>query len=506
MDNMRKEGYLLKGGKVSWKKYYFLMDTNMINPKLSYYEDEEQCNSKPKGVFYFSSHVKYSRLTNGSKPNCFELKTNNWSKRLLLHAEQKKEFEAWEFAIGTLIYNLQTISTYGRCPRKSCYFFALKGERFEMTKNYIPINKIGQGSYGVVISAQDEKTKMRVAVKKISRTFNNLHDTRRIVREVRILRHLKHENIIQLIDLPIPPRKHLFEDIYIVTDLMSFNLRQLIRSDQSICNDHIRYICVQILRALKYLHSAGIMHRDIKPDNILINREWKTKICDFGNSISINAPSYNNGRKLTEYVSTRWYRAPEIMLCNYYTEAIDVWSLGCIMAELIQRRPLFPGKNYEDQITHIIHFLGKPEITKLNFINNKRAKKFVTGLPHSNPRCMESYFSGSDNMGLCVLRKLLELNPAQRISVADSLEHSYFYPGRDASAEIYADTTIDLASIDKAELARDSMQCLLYDEIGYFHSSPESMKEITKLKGESPKYLRILGKRKKKRIYENKKI
>lgn len=134
---------------------------------------------------------------------------------------------------------------------------------------------------------------------------------------------------------------------------------------------------MQILRGLKYVHSANVLHRDLKPSNLLLNASCDLKICDFGLARTAAEKS-----TMTEYVVTRWYRAPELLLsCEQYTAAIDVWSVGCIMAELLGRRPLLPGKDYVDQLKLIIKTLGAPTEDDLTFITSQKARAYIRALP-----------------------------------------------------------------------------------------------------------------------------
>ncbi len=156
---------------------------------------------------------------------------------------------------------------------------------------------------------------------------------------------------------------------------MDSDLYKIIKSNQELSDDHYKFIIYQIFRALLFLHSANIVHRDIKPSNILINEDCIIKLCDFGLSRNIKDGDRLN---LTEYVVTRYYRAPEVMLCSHqYSKSIDVWSAGCTFAELISKTYLFPGDNYLSQIKLIIETLGTPSDEDIEFITNQHAKNYV---------------------------------------------------------------------------------------------------------------------------------
>ncbi|VDL92327.1 unnamed protein product [Schistocephalus solidus] len=220
----------------------------------------------------------------------------------------------------------------------------VNGQVFSVGSRFTDLSYIGEGSYGMVVSAFDHKRNEMVAIKKIM-PFEHQTYCQRTYREIHILRHFDHENIIPLYDAFT---SEIFEDmkeIYIVEKFMETDLYKLLKV-QKLSADHICYFLYQILRGLKYIHSANVLHRDLKPSNILLNRMCDLRICDFGLA-RIADPECDQAGLLTEYVATRWYRAPEIMLTSkIYTKAIDLWSVGCILAEMYSNRVLFPGKHY----------------------------------------------------------------------------------------------------------------------------------------------------------------
>lgn len=255
-----------------------------------------------------------------------------------------------------------TVASTHAPPYRSHTFPAGK-HTFTVDERYTMIRAIGSGAYGVVISARDQKTDQNVAIKMVPKAFSDEIDAKRILREIKLLKHLRHENIVQLMDMMPPNVQYLedFKDVYLVADLMETDLHRIIYSKQKLSIDHVQYFVYQVLRGLKYIHSCRILHRDLKPSNLLVNSNCDLKICDFGlarglheKSSSVNGDDEEDRAStmlLTEYVVTRWYRAPEIMLaCHEYSYPIDVWSVGCIFAELIQRKPFFPGDDYIDQV------------------------------------------------------------------------------------------------------------------------------------------------------------
>jgi tRNA A-37 threonylcarbamoyl transferase component Bud32 len=234
--------------------------------------------------------------------------------------------------------------------------FAGGKHTFTVDKRYSLIRVIGSGAYGVVISSNDTKTDTNVAIKMVPKCFSDEIDAKRILREIKLLKHFRHDNIVQIMDMMPPNVKCLedFTDVYIVADLMETDLHRIIYSKQKLSMDHVQYFVYQVMRGLKYIHSCKVLHRDLKPSNLLVNANCDLKICDFGLARGIRDKDEEGGggtMLLTEYVVTRWYRAPEIMLaCHEYSYPVDVWSVGCIFAELVLRKPYFPGDDYIDQV------------------------------------------------------------------------------------------------------------------------------------------------------------
>ncbi|KAG9131235.1 hypothetical protein Leryth_006094 [Lithospermum erythrorhizon] len=210
---------------------------------------------------------------------------------------------------------------------------------------------VGKGSYGVVGSAVDTHTGEKVAIKKINDVFDHVSDATRILREIKLLRLLRHPDIVEIKHIVLPPSRREFRDIYVVFELMESDLHQVIKANDELTPEHHQFFLYQLLRGLKYIHTANVFHRDLKPKNILANADCKLKICDFG----LARVSFNDAPSAifwTDYVATRWYRAPELCgsFFSKYTPAIDMWGIGCIFAELLTGKPLFPGKNVVHQL------------------------------------------------------------------------------------------------------------------------------------------------------------
>ncbi|KAL8745579.1 MAG: hypothetical protein Q9190_002291 [Brigantiaea leucoxantha] len=306
------------------------------------------------------------------------------------------------------------------------------GTTFEITSRYTDLQPVGMGAFGLVCSAKDQLTGQAVAVKKIMKPFSTPVLAKRTYRELKLLKHLRHENIISLSDIFISP----LEDIYFVTELLGTDLHRLLTS-RPLEKQFIQYFLYQILRGLKYVHSAGVVHRDLKPSNILVNENCDLKICDFGLA-RIQDP------QMTGYVSTRYYRAPEIMLTwQKYDVEVDIWSAGCIFAEMLEGKPLFPGKDHVNQFSIITELLGTPPDDVIKTIGSENTLRFVQSLPKRERQPLSNKFKNADPLAIDLLEKMLVFDPRMRVRAGDGLAHEYLAPYHDPSDEPVADEKFD---------------------------------------------------------------
>ncbi|KAG2452491.1 hypothetical protein HYH02_002730 [Chlamydomonas schloesseri] len=346
------------------------------------------------------------------------------------------------------------------CPIPGKARYVLWRSTFEIDDKYVPIKAIGKGAFGVVCSAKDTKTGEKVAIKKIGNAFENLIDARRTLREIKLLRHLRHENIIQVKDVLKPPSRDNFNDVYIIYELMDTDLHQIIRSSQTLTNEHFQYFIYQVLRGLKYVHTANVLHRDLKPSNLLLNASCDLKIADFG----LARTGTEKQNFMTEYVVTRWYRAPELLLsCDTYTTAIDVWSVGCILAELLGRKPLLPGKDYVDQLKLIIKTLGPPSEEDLGFITSSKARAYIRALPPSEKINFRKLFPDADPLAIDLMEKMLQFDPRKRIDVIQALKHPWLAQLHEEAAEPAAPGEFVL-DFDEMTLNETGVRQMIYDE------------------------------------------
>jgi mitogen-activated protein kinase 1/3 len=342
---------------------------------------------------------------------------------------------------------------------------------FDVGPRYTKLAYIGEGAYGMVASATDNVTNTRVAIKKIS-PFEHQTYCQRSLREIKILRRFQHENIIDIRDIIQAKTIDELKDVYIVQCLMETDMYKLLKT-QKLSNDHICYFLYQILRGLKYIHSANVLHRDLKPSNLLVNTTCDLKICDFGLA-RVADPNHDHVGFLTEYVATRWYRAPEIMLNSKgYSKAIDVWSVGCILAELFSNRPIFPGKHYLDQLNLILGVLGSPTPEDLNCIINDKARGYLQSLPPKARVPWTKMFPTADHSGLDLLDKMLTFNPHTRITVEDALAHPYLAQYYDPTDEPVAAEPFTF-EMELDDLPKERLKQLIFEETNLLKQNQDS--------------------------------
>jgi len=339
---------------------------------------------------------------------------------------------------------------------------------FEVDERYDPIRTVGKGSFGIVCSCSDKQTGRRVAIKKVTKAFDNPLDAKRTLREIKLLRHMSHENIIPLLDIQPPPggttSYREFGDVYEVTELMEADLHKIIYSQQ-LSDDHCQCFLYQLMKALKYIHSAHIIHRDLKPDNLLVNKNCDLKLCDFG-----LARFNDDAREMTEYVVTRWYRAPELILTKHYDNSIDIWSAGCILAEMLLQRPLFKGDNYLHQIEVICEVLGTPTEADLWFIDAAKRDYIMEKVGQKARRPWASVLPQASPAALDLLDRIFQWDPRTRITAAESLEHAYLAEYHDPADEPSAEARFDFDfTYEEQELRKEQCQAMIWNEMLAFH-------------------------------------
>jgi serine/threonine protein kinase len=259
---------------------------------------------------------------------------------------------------------------------------------------------------------------------------------------------------------------------------MDTDLGSVIRSPQPLSDDHCKYFLYQLLRGLKFIHSANILHRDLKPRNLLVNSNCDLQISNFGLARA-NLPDLTIKAAIgTDYVANRWYKAPEVLLTySEYTTAIDVWSVGVIFGELLQREPLFRGHNSEDQCEYIFNLIGTPTEDDIAAVPNPRSKERLLHFTPRRGKAFEMVFEDRNPLAIDLLKKMLRFDPTERITAEEALEHSYL-------AELHCPgdepTTSKVSMFDfefeQREMTEREVKDLIYDEI-LLHHSQEKLAE-----------------------------
>ncbi|KAK2886892.1 hypothetical protein QQF64_014198 [Cirrhinus molitorella] len=295
-----------------------------------------------------------------------------------------------------------------------------------ITLKYEIKRRLGKGAYGIVWKAVDRKTGETVAVKKIFDAFRNRTDAQRTFREIMFLQEFgDHPNIIKLLNVI---RAQNDKDIYLVFEFMDTDLHAVIKKGNLLKDIHKRYVMYQLLKATKYLHSGNVIHRDQKPSNILLDSDCFVKLCDFGLARSlyqIQEDAVNPA--LTEYVATRWYRAPEILLgSNRYTKGVDMWSIGCILGEMLLGKALFPGTSTINQIEKIMSAIPHPSTEDVLAIRSEYGASVIQRMLLRPQVPLDEILPASvPPDALDLVQRLLVFNPDKRLSAEEALQHPY---------------------------------------------------------------------------------
>jgi len=371
-------------------------------------------------------------------------------------------------------------SNNGRNAKEASNFYTVEvgDTRFTILKRYQNLKPIGSGAQGVVCSAYDTCLGCNVAIKKLSRPFQNVTHAKRAYREFKLMKLVNHKNIIGLLNAFTPQKKvEEFQDVYLVMELMDANLGQVINMDLD--HERMSYLLYQMLCGIKHLHKAGIIHRDLKPSNIVVKSDCTLKILDFG-----LARTAGTTFMMTPYVVTRYYRAPEVILGMGYKENVDIWSVGCIMGEMIRGGVLFPGTDHIDQWNKIIEQLGTPaqefmrrlQSTVRNYVENRPRhagysfERLFPDVLFPSDSTEHSRLKAKEARDL--LGKMLVIDPEKRISVDDALMHPYINVWYDET-EVNApppDNSYDCV-LDEREHTVDQWKDLIYSEVMEYEST-----------------------------------
>uniref|UniRef100_A0AC35TQ87 Mitogen-activated protein kinase n=1 Tax=Rhabditophanes sp. KR3021 TaxID=114890 RepID=A0AC35TQ87_9BILA len=333
-------------------------------------------------------------------------------------------------------------------PQPSQNFLKFANNQFKVTcLPPSPEVYLTQGAFGQIFKVVDPRTAQMVALKRMSYVFQNLGNCIRTFREILMLHSFQHENVIGLTDILIPENPHSFNEVCILTELMGNDLHNMILTSQ-ITEMHCNVFMYQILRALKYIHSARIIHRDLKPGNILVNDNCLIKICDFGLARAIDPNDVPH--HLTLEVVTQCYKAPELLMASTrYRESIDMWSVGCIFAEMVQTRILFQGEGEREQFGKILGVFGRPSDKVVAEYYPVGSKPLIDEIDRADQQEKKDrnvqYFYDSNNqkvtelmklvpnisnIGMDLLMHMLDMDPSKRCTAQLALTHTYLNEGK----------------------------------------------------------------------------
>ncbi|XP_024232912.1 mitogen-activated protein kinase 12 isoform X1 [Oncorhynchus tshawytscha] len=340
---------------------------------------------------------------------------------------------------------------------------------WEVPERYRELKQVGTGAYGTVCSAQDHRTGVRVAIKKLHRPFQSKLFAKRAYRELRLLKHMKHENVIGLLDVFTSEISlDRFHDFYLVMPLMGTDLGKLMKMER-LSQERVQFLVYQMLKGLKYIHSAGIIHRDLKPGNLSVNEDCELKILDFGLARQTDT-------EMTGYVVTRWYRAPEVILnWMHYTQTVDIWSVGCIMAEMLLGKPLFKGNDHLDQLKEIMKITGTPTADFVTKLQSQDAKNYIRSLPKVLKKDLHFLFSKASSDAVCVLERMLLLDPERRVSASEALAMPFFSEFREPEEETEAQPYDH--SMDNTDLLLEQWKRHTFTEILSFRPAATETKD-----------------------------
>eukprot|EP00927_Polykrikos_kofoidii_P012965 TRINITY_DN15648_c0_g1_i2.p1 TRINITY_DN15648_c0_g1~~TRINITY_DN15648_c0_g1_i2.p1 ORF type:complete len:1117 (+),score=139.98 TRINITY_DN15648_c0_g1_i2:99-3449(+) len=367
--------------------------------------------------------------------------------------------------------------------RSLCTAGTADASSFRVPPRYRFSKLLGSGSYGVVAAFFDSGRSRGVAIKRVRKVFDNFLVLRRTLREIRLMRHCRHPNVLRL--YKVLPLEGTCGDLYLSLELMDCDLDSLIHSRQTVLSDHqVKYFTSQMLLGLSHLHGAHVIHRDLKPANIFVRlSRGQVKIGDLGLSRGIDVDdvtgeaTHPTGELLTEYVVTRWYRAPEVLLArSKYGPPVDVWSVGCILYEMWVQKALFPGKNSYDQLRRVVQVIGIPsdadaawvppesqallqrccQPSSSESVGNSGETTGAKTLTSQTEWALLNTSAVINATGADLLRRMCGFDPNKRSTVDQALQHQYL-----AGLTTLQDREV-ARSVERADVAYDRM----FDGIG----------------------------------------
>lgn len=338
-----------------------------------------------------------------------------------------------------------------------------------MLRRFEFCQKLSYGAYSVVWKVRDKKSRKLMALKKIYQAFRDAEDAQLCYREVMYLHEFRgHENLPNLLEL-IGGKDD--NDIWLVFDFAGADLRAIIAAGV-LSETHRKYIIYQTLRGLKALHSAKVIHRDVKPSNILIDEHCHVRLSDLGCCRSITKSHVEGVNRdiLTEYIGTRWYRAPECILGSAsYGTPVDLWGLGCVLAEMIGGEVLFPGNSTMDQLRCIMQITGRPTAEDIQSVGSPIAEIMMGDVEQPEPQALSELYPEASAESLDMIRMLLQFNPARRIRVTQALRHPYVVDFHNPEDEPDHHRIAQLPMMDNIRHSSEFSRKRLHEDLKTYH-------------------------------------
>ncbi|XP_069437937.1 mitogen-activated protein kinase 12 isoform X2 [Ovis canadensis] len=366
--------------------------------------------------------------------------------------------------------------------RKGFYRQEVTKTAWEVRVVYQDLQPVGSGAYGAVCSAVDSRTGAKVAIKKLYRPFQSELFAKRAYRELRLLKHMRHENVIGLLDVFTPDETlDDFTDFYLVMPFMGTDLGKLMKHEK-LSEDRVQFLVYQTLKGLKYIHAAGVIHRDLKPSNLAVNEDCELKgpLCPPPPLTLAVDPGLRPGPAGRQR-DDRLRGDPVVPRARGHLEldalhadgprsphagasvSVDIWSVGCIMAEMITGKTLFKGNDHLDQLKEIMKVTGTPPAEFVQRLQSDEAKNYMKGLPELEKKDFASVLTNASPLAVSLLEKMLVLDAEQRVTAAEALAHPYFESLHDTEDEPQAQKYDE--SFDDVDRTLDEWKRVTYKEV-----------------------------------------
>uniref|UniRef100_A0A7S1IXI5 Protein kinase domain-containing protein n=1 Tax=Eutreptiella gymnastica TaxID=73025 RepID=A0A7S1IXI5_9EUGL len=339
---------------------------------------------------------------------------------------------------------------------------ATNGMKFNLPKRYTVKEELGTGSYAAVLSADDQVTGEVIAIKKCDQLFRHPEDGKRVLREIKLLQFFDHPNLVKIRGL-LPPRSPTFLDVYILTEFLDMDLKELLQTVGPLDEESCQSIMYQVTCGLNYIHSAEVIHRDLKPDNILLNVKNNSivaKICDF------NLSRQMQRRDMTREVVSAAYRPPELLLQAKagYNSAVDLWSMGCIQYEMVTAKQLFPGKKPKHTLCRVLSTIPLPPFSDLDWLTHESQTFLRKNCPPLRTTVQAKLHGRMSATGIQLVNKLLMVEPGKRPTAAEVLKHPYLKKMQNPNNEAIANKKFQWPS-DRVNLSATRLRTMFWMEM-----------------------------------------